>query len=38
MLGKVPIDAPINFISARWKKHLYEEDGSINRHYYEMAV
>lgn len=35
---KVPIDAPINFISARWKKHLYEEDGSINRHYYEMAV
>ncbi|WP_442951782.1 hypothetical protein [Paenibacillus sp. GYB006] len=34
---KVPIDAPINFISARWKKHLYE-DGYINRHYYEMVV
>ncbi|GMQ61389.1 Tn3 family transposase [Vallitalea sp. AN17-2] len=35
---KVPVDAPIEFISKRWKKHVFEKDGSINRHYYEMAV
>ncbi len=36
---KVPDDSPVDFISKRWKKHLYEDDGtSINRHYYEMAV
>lgn len=34
----VPMDSPVDFISKRWKKHLYEQDGSINRHYYEMAV
>ncbi|WP_324657975.1 Tn3 family transposase [Bacillus altitudinis] len=36
---KVPNDSPVDFISKRWKKHLYEDDGTtINRHYYEMAV
>ncbi|MFA1643630.1 Tn3 family transposase [Chryseomicrobium imtechense] len=35
---KVPAEAPVDFVSNRWKKHLYEEDGTINRHYYEMAV
>ena len=35
---KIPVDAPIEFISKRWKKYLYDEDGSINRHYYEMAI
>ncbi len=35
---KIPVDAPVDFVSNRWKKHLYEEDGTINRHYYEMAV
>jgi TnpA family transposase len=35
---KVPVEAPVDFVSNRWKKHLYEEDGTINRHYYEMAV
>ncbi|MED1820713.1 Tn3 family transposase [Bacillus subtilis] len=36
---KVPEDSPVDFISKRWKKHLYEDDGTtINRHYYEMAV
>lgn len=35
---KIPDDAPINFISNRWNKYLYEKDGSINRHYYEIAV
>ncbi len=35
---KVPNESPVDFISNRWKKHLYEDDGTINRHYYEMAV
>ncbi|MED1612740.1 Tn3 family transposase [Bacillus paranthracis] len=36
---KVPDNSPVDFISKRWKKHLYENDGTtINRHYYEMAV
>ncbi|UUA83276.1 Tn3 family transposase [Bacillus siamensis] len=36
---KVPDNSPVDFISKRWKKHLYEDDGTtINRHYYEMAV
>ncbi len=35
---KVPEEAPLNFISNRWQKHVYDEDGNINRHYYEMAV
>jgi hypothetical protein len=35
---KIPEDAPIDFISPRWNKHVFESDGSINRHYYEMAA
>jgi TnpA family transposase len=35
---KVPEDAPTEFICNRWNKCLYEEDGSINRHYYEIAT
>lgn len=35
---KIPESSPVDFISKRWKKHLYEDDGTINRHYYEMAV
>ncbi len=35
---KIPADTPIDFISNRWNKYLYEKDGSINRHYYEIAV
>ena len=35
---KVPEDAPLEFISNRWQKHIYDDDGNINRHYYEMAV
>lgn len=35
---KVPEGAPLNFVSNRWQKHVYDDDGSINRHYYEMAV
>ena len=35
---KVPEDAPLEFVSNRWQKHVYDDDGTINRHYYEMAV
>jgi len=35
---KVPEDAPTDFISNRWNKCLFEKDGSINRHYYEIAT
>lgn len=35
---KVPEDAPLDFVSNRWQKHVFEEDGTINRHYYEMAA
>jgi TnpA family transposase len=34
----VPESAPMNFISDRWSKYLYNPDGTINRHYYEMAT
>lgn len=35
---KVPEGAPLNFVSSRWQRHVYDDDGTINRHYYEMAV
>ena len=35
---KVPDNSPVDFISKRLKNHVFENDGSINRHYYEMAV
>ncbi|MEK4924924.1 Tn3 family transposase [Cytobacillus sp. FSL R5-0569] len=35
---KVPEGAPLDFISNRWQKHVFDEDGTINRHYYEMAA
>lgn len=35
---KVPEGAPLDFVSNRWQKHVYDEDGAIDRHYYEMAV
>ncbi|HML84491.1 MAG TPA: DUF4158 domain-containing protein, partial [Bacteroidales bacterium] len=34
----VPEYAPVDFISDRWSKYLYNTDGTINRHYYEMAT
>lgn len=34
----VPDDAPLSFIPNRWNKNVFEKDGSINRHYYEMAA
>ncbi|EKE30790.1 Transposase for transposon Tn1546 [Salimicrobium jeotgali] len=35
---KVPDNVPVSFVSNRWKRHIYDEDETINRHYYEMAV
>ncbi|MED1949760.1 Tn3 family transposase [Brevibacillus centrosporus] len=35
---KIPEGAPLDFVSNRWQKHVYDDDGTINRHYYEMAV
>ena len=35
---KVPEGAPLEFVSNRWQNHVYDDDGTINRHYYEMAV
>lgn len=35
---KVPEDAPLDFVPKRWQKHVYDDDGTINRQYYEMAV
>lgn len=35
---KVPEGAPLEFVSNRWQSHVYDDDGTINRHYYEMAV
>jgi len=34
----VPNEAPLAFIPNRWNKYVFEKDGSINRHYYEMAA
>ena len=35
---KVPDNAPLSFIPNRWSKYVYEPEGTINRHYYEMAA
>lgn len=35
---KVPKGTTLGFVSNRWKKHIYDEDGNINRHVYELAA
>ena len=35
---KVSDNSPVDFISKLLKNHVFEKDGSINRHYYEMAI
>ncbi|UOQ93332.1 Tn3 family transposase [Halobacillus shinanisalinarum] len=35
---KIPEGSPVDFVPKRWEKHVYDEDGAINRHYYEMAA
>lgn len=34
----VPEDTSVEFLPERWRKHIYGNDNSIDRHYYEMAV
>ncbi|MFB6732452.1 Tn3 family transposase, partial [Bacillus mobilis] len=35
---KVSEGAPLGFVSKRWERYVYDEDGSINRHFYELAA
>ncbi len=35
---QVPEGSPLDFIPKRWQKHVYDKEGTINRHYYEMAA
>jgi TnpA family transposase len=35
---KVPEGAPLDFVPKRWQKHVYDEEGAINRHYFEIAA
>ena len=35
---KLPDGAPLDFVPKRWEKHVYDEEGNINRQYYEMAA
>ncbi len=35
---KVPPDAPVQFVPARWRPHVVGRDGEIDRHYYELCV
>ena len=35
---KIPDGSPLNFIPKRWQKHVFDDEGNINRQYYEMAA
>ncbi|WP_458413360.1 Tn3 family transposase [Schinkia sp. CFF1] len=35
---RVSEGAPLDFVPKRWQKHVYDEEGTINRHYYEIAA
>ncbi|MGG2067481.1 Tn3 family transposase [Bacillus sp. S14(2024)] len=35
---KVPSGAPLGFVSRRWQRHVYDEEGNIDRHFYELAA
>ncbi|MGA2408573.1 MAG: hypothetical protein ABSF81_17750 [Bacteroidales bacterium] len=35
---RIPDNAPLDFISSRWDRYVFEPAGMINRHYYEMAA
>jgi TnpA family transposase len=35
---KIPKGSPLDFVPKRWEKHVYDEDGNINRQYYELAA
>src|SRR2546421_3303677 len=35
---KVPENAPMDFVSAKWRPYVIEKDSQNDRHYYEMCV
>ena len=35
---KIPNDAPMDFVPKRWQKHVIDNEGNIDRQYYEMAA
>ena len=35
---KVPPDAPVEFVPARWRPYVVGPDGEIDRHYFELCV
>jgi TnpA family transposase len=35
---KVPDGSPLDFVPKRWQKHVFDDEGNINRQYYEMAA
>lgn len=35
---KVPDGSPLGFVPKRWQKHVFDDEGNINRQYYEMAA
>lgn len=35
---KISDEAPLGFVPKRWKKHVFDDEGNINRQYYEMAA
>lgn len=35
---KVPDGSPLDFVPKRWPKHVFDDEGNINRQYYEMAA
>jgi len=34
----IPSDAPMDFIQKKWLKYMFDENGNIDRHLYEIAV
>ncbi|MGE7185526.1 hypothetical protein ACQKKK_16450 [Peribacillus sp. NPDC006672] len=35
---KLSKDAPLDFLPKRWRKHVYDDEGNINRSYYEITA
>lgn len=35
---KVPEGSPLGFVPSRWQKHVFDDEGNINRQYYEIAA
>ncbi|MEC5422567.1 hypothetical protein QGM71_03555 [Virgibacillus sp. C22-A2] len=35
---KIPDGSPLDFVPKRWQKHVFDDEGNINRQYYEMVA